>query len=322
MSNEYQQDELIGIVSRALSAYAFAVRGGYKGTMEDFSRKLAALLNEGVTASVDPSTHAITLSGPLEDGTYTAYYEVQNDDGTKSLVEIGELTLGEEETTEPDPEPAAYTVKWLNYDGTVLETDTVTESTKPTYDGATPTRDADSQYTYTFTGWTPEVVAAVADAAYTAVYEQTAIETEEPEPVTENISLASDTSIVTGDGADRAATGYYATSHMDVSGIPKPCVIQLTGAMWTYQTADESGYVRFYIADTSNTKLASDYTHSSKMPDGVRMTVNDSRGYDVTVTVTSSSIKTLRFAGAKKPNPENTNEYLVPKVTLTYTPES
>ena len=55
MSNEYQQDELIGIVSRALSAYAFAVRGGYKGTMEDFSRKLAALLNEGVTASVATS---------------------------------------------------------------------------------------------------------------------------------------------------------------------------------------------------------------------------------------------------------------------------
>lgn len=223
MSNEYQQDELIGIVSRALSAYAFAVRGGYKGTMEDFSRKLAALLNEGVTASVDPSTHAITLSGPLEDGTYTAYYEVQNDDGTKSLVEIGELTLGEEETTEPDPEPAAYTVKWLNYDGTVLETDTVTEGTKPTYDGATPTRDADSQYTYTFTGWTPEVVAAVADAAYTAVYEQTA---STPAGPTNLLTAAIDTdgSIYNGvgyltgyrlgGGANGAMSGYTVTGYM------------------------------------------------------------------------------------------------------------
>ena len=212
MSNEYQQDELTGIVSRALSAYAFAVRGGYKGTMEDFSRKLAALLNEGVTASVDPSTHAITLSGPLEDGTYTAYYEVQNDDGTKSLLEIGELTLGEEETTEPDPEPepAAYTVKWLNYDGTVLETDTVTEGTKPTFDGATPTRDADSQYTYTFTGWTPEVVAAVADATYTAQYTQTAIET--GPSYTNLLPLSTDTSGNPYNGGQGWKTGYRLNS--------------------------------------------------------------------------------------------------------------
>ena len=223
MSNEYQQDELIGIVSRALSAYAFAVRGGYKGTKEDFSRKLAALLNEGVTASVDPSTHAITLSGPLEDGTYTAYYEVQNDDGTKSLLEIGELTLGEEETTEPDPEPAAYTVKWCNYDGTVLETDTVTEGTKPTYDGATPTRDADSQYTYTFTGWDKTVVAAVADTTYTAVYEQTA---STPAGPTNLLTAAIDTdgSIYNGvgyltgyrlgGGANGAMSGYTVTGYM------------------------------------------------------------------------------------------------------------
>ena len=219
MSNEYQQDELIGIVSRALSAYAFAVRGGYKGTKEDFSRKLAALLNEGVTASVDPSTHAITLSGPLEYGTYTAYYEVQNDDGTKSLVEIGELTKGEEET----PETKTYTIIWANYDDTVLETDTVTEGTKPTYDGATPTRDADSQYTYTFKGWDKTVVAAVADTTYTAVYEQTA---STPAGPTNLLTAAIDTdgSIYNGvgyltgyrlgGGANGAMNGYTVTGYM------------------------------------------------------------------------------------------------------------
>lgn len=69
-----------------------------------------------------------------------------------------------------------YTVTWKNYDGSILETDTnVEEGTLPTYDGATPVRAEDENYTYTFSGsWNPEVVPVTADAVYTAVYESTA----------------------------------------------------------------------------------------------------------------------------------------------------
>ena len=56
----------------------------------------------------------------------------------------------------------------------MLETDTVAEGETPTYDGATPTRAEDGQYTYTFKGWDKTVVAAMADATYTATYTQTA----------------------------------------------------------------------------------------------------------------------------------------------------
>lgn len=161
MSNEYQQDELIGIVSRALSAYAFAVRGGYKGTMEDFSRKLAALLNEGVTASVDPSTHAITLSGPLEGGTYTAYFEVQNDDGTKSLLEIGELTLGEEETTEP----VTYTVTFVA-DGVTVADVTYEAGETSIEEPAVPAKDG---YTGAWEPYTLNDTNITVNAVYTAI---------------------------------------------------------------------------------------------------------------------------------------------------------
>ena len=109
MSADYFYDGLMVIGPRhaegGKSAYAYAVEGGYIGTEKEFGIRLAALLNGVITATVDTDTNRITLSGALDDGTYTAYYEVQNDDGTKSLVEIGELTLGEEETPDPDPDP-------------------------------------------------------------------------------------------------------------------------------------------------------------------------------------------------------------------------
>jgi hypothetical protein len=73
-----------------------------------------------------------------------------------------------------DSPPETYTVTWKNYDGTVLETDTgLSAGLTPVYNGATPTRAADAQYTYTFTGWNPAIAAVSGNAEYTAVFSQT-----------------------------------------------------------------------------------------------------------------------------------------------------
>ena len=80
----------------------------------------------------------------------------------------GETTLtvknGDKNVTIHFPIPAgkvtmpSHTVTWKSQDGnTTLETDNNVEyNTKPSFDRADPTKDADEQYTYTFVGWATE----------------------------------------------------------------------------------------------------------------------------------------------------------------------
>jgi uncharacterized repeat protein (TIGR02543 family) len=65
----------------------------------------------------------------------------------------------------------SYTITWLNADGEELEKDLqVLYGTTPVYDGETPQKEGDAQYSYKFAGWNTAVVPVVGDAAYTATY--------------------------------------------------------------------------------------------------------------------------------------------------------
>ena len=69
------------------------------------------------------------------------------------------------------PTLPTYTITWKNYDGSVIKTDQVEYGVTPNYNGATPTKPATDQYTYTFKGWTPSVKTTDSDATYTADFD-------------------------------------------------------------------------------------------------------------------------------------------------------
>ena len=70
-------------------------------------------------------------------------------------------------------DPHAYIILFKNEDGTLLSSCEVNYGEMPEYTGATPTKPATAQYTYTFAGWDKAIVAVTEETTYTATYTQT-----------------------------------------------------------------------------------------------------------------------------------------------------
>lgn len=64
-----------------------------------------------------------------------------------------------------------FTVIWENYDGTILEKDTeVPRGSWPEYNGRTPQKKSDEQYSYSFYTWSPQLDGVYKDITYVAQY--------------------------------------------------------------------------------------------------------------------------------------------------------
>ena len=127
----------------------------------------------------------LTLTA-VEEGTIPEYYgeypsRPEDDDYTYTFIGwTPELVVATEDaiytaTYEAIEKTKYYNITFLDWDGTLLQYLQVEKGTWPEYTGDTPTRPDDEQYTYTFSGWTPELVVVTEDATYTAIYDATQI---------------------------------------------------------------------------------------------------------------------------------------------------
>ena len=233
----------------------------------------------------------LVLEGNVPVGSYEAFFLME--DG--SLAKLGDLTRVD---TPAEPEPVTYIIKWVNYDGTVLETDTVTEGETPVYNGATPTKPADSSYTYAFKGWDKTVVAATADAIYTATYTSTAVQPAEPtnwikistdinnQPFgTNGIQTGARLSLSSG-GLNTSAPGFNASGFIPVQDGD---YLYLEGITISGEVTNE--YITFYKSDrttkVSNSNFGT-YLGTVFKADG--------SGYSHTLTSATSSLYTNEVA--------------------------
>ena len=147
-----------------------------------------------------------TYIGVVDTSSYDSLYESANGSestGALSPVEVALTTVAEGSQysfTMPEKNvtvkaefeeeaPAAYTVTWVNEDGTELEKDeNVAEGTTPTYDGADPYKADDATNVYIFSGWNDGTTTYAVDTDLPAVtgnvtYTATFTATEKPEVI-------------------------------------------------------------------------------------------------------------------------------------------
>ena len=176
-------------------------------------------------------------------------------------------------------EPTYYTIRFLNYDGTELQSSQVEEGEMPVYTGATPVRAADEQYTYSFKGWSPAIVAATANADYTAQFTAT----EKPVVTTHTVTVLSNDQTmgsVTGSGVYEQGSNVtisaqpntgYRFSCWDDGFIPSDAISateasSIASALASYETTADTYTVVGYV-----TRAYGNYTNSyylADTPDG------------------------------------------------------
>ena len=130
--------------------------------------------------------HARTTGSDIEEFVITPYegYEVSRVEWSdkKKAVTLTAISKNKYEMPDTDEGVArirvyfklkGYEITFKNDDGTVLESKKVTYGETPSYTGtATPTKESDGQYEYTFSGWSPEITTVTGDATYFAIYDK------------------------------------------------------------------------------------------------------------------------------------------------------
>ena len=113
-----------------------------------------------------------TLPTPTKEGhTFKGWYTSAS--GGTQITSSTKVSITSAQTLYAQWTTNKYTVTFKNYDGTVLETKSVNHGSAVTYNGATPTKKADAQYTYTFSGWDKTLTNITSNTVITAKFTST-----------------------------------------------------------------------------------------------------------------------------------------------------
>ncbi|MBO4685662.1 MAG: hypothetical protein J5628_03260, partial [Lachnospiraceae bacterium] len=149
----------------------------YKKVLKEFTIKFVNEDGEELQSTKVAYGTKPTYTGTTPTKEETAQYRYVFDGWTPEIVEVtGEATY----TAKFAEKTKSYTIKFVNEDGTELQSSAVDYGKKPEYTGTTPTKAADSQYTYTFKEWSPEIVTVTGEATYKATYDKKEISPDDP----------------------------------------------------------------------------------------------------------------------------------------------
>ena len=87
--------------------------------------------------------------------------------------EITEVTNNQEYIATYTETKNKYNVKFTNYDGSILQEETLEYGTIPVYKGKIPTKGKTEEYTYTFKNWNKEITEVTDNQIYIATYTET-----------------------------------------------------------------------------------------------------------------------------------------------------
>lgn len=263
--------------------------------------------------------NTIVLNGNLADGTYSLEYEMENG----NVVDIGNMVLDSNVyysvtsnmTNCMNGNDVSSVVHGGDYIGTVNPfAGYEVKSIVVTMGGTDISSTAVS-------GTLIEIQGVTGDIVITAVAEEVTA----AEPVTVDIALT-DGIRIGSDGTDRTQAGYCATPHIDLTAIPKPCTIHLTKALWCHAGVQTSAMVRVYAKNTAGSALVADTTRTDVGSGYFTVVDNSGIGNDVTVTVTSGEVASIRFSGGWTISGVSDSDVSFAaantKATLTYTPAS
>lgn len=114
------------------------------------------------------------------------WWEVEEKDNLYHCIHPNNDTYYEWNDNDEKWQETKYTITWKNWNGDTIQTTaldagkdeelvksySVPYGTMAEFLGSNPTRDADIDYTYDFTGWTPALGKVTSDVTYTATYER------------------------------------------------------------------------------------------------------------------------------------------------------